>query len=114
VLIQAELMQDRGVDVAEVITVLHGVKADGVRSSDHLSALDSSAGQPHAEAQVMMVSSAAALGLRRAAELPAPKHQCGIEQATPLEIVEQPRDGLIGPGCHASVILFNVLVGVPL
>src|SRR5579871_4876850 len=98
VLIETELMQDGGVDIAEMIRIFHGVQPDGVGGSDHLAALDPAAGQPHAETQVMVIAAPAILGFRRTAELAAPKDQSGFQEATPLEIVEQPGNGLVGPG----------------
>ena len=75
VLIEAELVQDRGVDVAEVIGALDGVQADGVGGADDLPALDAAAGHPHREAEVVVVAALARLGLGRAAELAAPEDQ---------------------------------------
>src|SRR5262249_19666008 len=84
VLIEAELVQDRGMDVAQMAAILDGAQADGVGSADDRAPLDAAAGQPHAEAGVGMVAAATTLGFRRAAELAAPQHQRRIEQAAAL------------------------------
>src|SRR4029079_8793585 len=70
VLVEPELVQDRRVDVAEVTALLHRVQADRVGRADHLPAPNTAAGQPHREAEVVVVAAPAVLRLRRTAELP--------------------------------------------
>src|SRR5438067_2210540 len=80
ILLEAELVQDGGMHVAEVVRLLDGAQADGVGGADDLAAPDAAAGQPHAETEVVVVAAAAALRLRRPAELAAPQHQGRVEQ----------------------------------
>src|SRR5690606_14313377 len=61
VLVQAELVQARGVEVAEVAGLLDGPQADRVGGADDLAAPDAAAGQPHREAEVVVVAAAAGL-----------------------------------------------------
>src|SRR4029079_14843051 len=81
VLIEAEQVQNGGVDVAEVIGFFDGCEADGVGSADPLAAADATAGEPHGEGEIVMVAAFAALGFWRAAEFAAPENERGIEQA---------------------------------
>ena len=55
-----------------------------------------------------------ACGLGRAAELAAPEDERAVEQAAPLQVLEQAGDRLVGLGGHAQVVLLDVVVGVPL
>src|SRR5262245_30084662 len=61
VLVEPQLLQDGGVNVAEVVPVLDGVQADGVGGPDHLAALDAAAREPHGEAEVVVIAAVAAL-----------------------------------------------------
>src|SRR5437660_1608384 len=59
VLVEAELVQDRRVHVAEMDRVFDGVQTDGVGGADDLASLDAAAGHPHREAQIVVVASLA-------------------------------------------------------
>ena len=48
--VEAELVQDRGVDVGDVVAVLDGVEAELVGRAVDDAALDAAAGQPDGEA----------------------------------------------------------------
>ena len=88
VLIEAELVQDRRVDVAEVIGLLDRLEADRVRRAHHPAALDAAARHPHREAEIMVVAALPALGLRRASELAAPDDQRAVEQTPALQVLQ--------------------------
>src|SRR4051794_38538432 len=47
VLVEPELVEDRGVDVAEVVGTLDCVQADRVGGANDLASLDAAAGHPH-------------------------------------------------------------------
>ena len=74
-MIQAETMQDRGVQVVDVDAILDGVQADVVGRAVADAALDAAAGHPDREAVGIVIAAVAALAHRRAAELAAPDHQ---------------------------------------
>lgn len=114
ILVQAELVQNRGMYIPEMDRIFHGLQADGIRRSHHLAAFDTSTRHPNTEAQVVVIATLTALRLRRPSEFPAPKNQSAIEQTPPLQVLQQTSDGLIGLGRHADVILFDIFVGVPL
>src|SRR5690242_20681944 len=88
-LIQTQLVEDRRVDVPEVVRRLHGAEADGVGRSDDLPALDATAGHPHREAQIVVIATAAGLTLRRASELAAPENERAVQQTPTLQVFEQ-------------------------
>ena len=101
VLIEAELVQDRRVDVAQMAAILDGAQADVVGGADDRAPFDAAAGEPHREAEVVMIASPAALRFRRSAELAAPQHQRRIEQAAAVSGRSGERRRLIGLPGHA-------------
>ena len=101
VLVQPELVQDRRVQVAEVIRLLDRPQADRVGCADDLASLDAAAGHPHREADVVVVAPLAGLCLRRAAEFAAPEDERALEQPSTLQVLEQAGDRLVGLGGFA-------------
>ncbi len=75
ILVEAELIQDGSVNIAEVIRFLDRSQADGIGGSDDSAALDSATGHPHGEAQIVVVSANARLCFRRTSELATPQDQ---------------------------------------
>src|SRR5215468_10927327 len=73
--VEAEQVQDGGVQVVDVDGVFRGVQAEFVGRADDLATLDAAAGQQGGEAVGVVVAAVGALGHRRAAELAAPDHQ---------------------------------------
>ena len=59
VLVEAELVQDGRVDVAEVVGLFDRVQADRVGRADDLASLYAAARHPHGEAEVVMVAASA-------------------------------------------------------
>ena len=56
VLVEAHLVQQGGMDVAEMAAVGDGMQANVVGGSDDFTASNSATGHPHGEAQVVMIS----------------------------------------------------------
>src|SRR5215467_14378762 len=75
ILIEAELVKDRGVDIAQMMGVLDGSQTDLVRGPRDRAAANAASGHPHAESGVVVVAALATLCFGRAAELAAPYHQ---------------------------------------
>ena len=73
--VNAQQMQDGGVQIMHVETVLHGPQAEFVRFADHLAAFHAAAGHPHGEAGGIMVATIALLAHGCAAEFTPPDHQ---------------------------------------
>ena len=67
--VEAELMQDRGVDVGDVVSVLDGVEPDLVGRAVDKPTLDPAARHPDGEAVDVMVAAVAPLRSRCATEL---------------------------------------------
>src|SRR5262249_57178782 len=63
-LVQPELVQDRRVDVAEVVWLLDRAEADRVGGPDDPAPPDAAAGHPHREAAALGVATPTALRLR--------------------------------------------------
>src|SRR5207244_6535665 len=83
--VEAELVQDRGVDVGDVVPVRDGVEAQLVGGAVDDAPLDAAAGQPGTEA-LRVVVAAVGLGARRAAELGAPDDDRLLEHPAPFEV----------------------------
>ena len=100
--VEAELVQDRGVDVGDVVAVLDGVEADLVGRAVDDAALDAAAGHPDREAVDVMVAAVAALRAGRAAELGGEDDERLVEQAALLQVLEQAGDRLVDLARSAS------------
>ena len=96
-MIEAEQMQDRGVQVMHMHLVFDHVEAQVVALAKGDSWFDAASGHPHGEGVRVMVAAVvrAALDHRRAAELAAPQHQRVVQQAALLEIPDQRRARLV-------------------
>ena len=90
-------MQDRGVNVSNVVAIFDSVESEFVSDAVLHPAFDATAGQPGAKALRMMVA-AGSFGARRASEFGAEDNQCLVEQASLLQVFEQSGDGLIDLG----------------
>ena len=93
--VEPQQMQDGRVQVVESEDVLDRVIAILVGRTVNRAALDSTPGQPHAEAEWVMVASVDALHKRGSAELARPDDQCLVEQTARLEILDQTCNRLI-------------------
>ena len=100
-MVEAQQVQDGGVQVVDVDLVLDGVPAEVVGGSESHAALDAAAGQPHRKPERVMFPAVVALARRRPAEFAAPQDQRVIQQAARLEVGEQGGDRLIDGGAVA-------------
>jgi hypothetical protein len=86
--VQAELVQDRRVQVVDMDTVFDRVHAELIGRAVHHAALDAAAGQHHRKAGVVMVPSRLSvlgrLSVRCAAKLAAPDHQRFVKESASL------------------------------
>ena len=100
--VQAQLVQDRRLQVVDVDRVLDHVVADLVGLAVDVARLHAAAGQPHRVGVDVVVAAdrLAALAHRRAAELAAPDHQRAVEQAAPLQVLDQRRARPDRPPCR--------------
>src|SRR5262249_31963072 len=75
--------------------------------------LDAPAGHPHSETERVVIASVAALAHRRPAKLAAPDHQRAVEQATPLQVLEQSGDRPIALAAVLGMVPLPIGVRVP-
>ena len=102
--VEAEQVQDRGVEVVDVDFVGGRVEAELVGLAESCSRFHAAAGQPHAETiRVMVAAVVASLDHRSAAELAAPNDQRVVEQAPLFEVAQQRGGGFVG----CSALLFE-------
>ena len=112
--IQSHEGQDGGVQVMDMDPILNSGEPEIVRGSIAESGLDATAGHAHGEAVVVVISSLLALGGGSSSELTAPDHQGLIQQASPLEILDQGGDSLVTGLGEPGVSTLDVsMAGVP-
>ena len=106
-------MEQCGVDIGDVVSVLDRVEPQFVgRSVDH-STLDPASGHPDREPVVVVISAVLALGTGRASELAGPDHDGFVEQSSLLQVTQQTGDRLVGLAAHAGVVADEVGMSVP-
>src|SRR5260370_1983950 len=98
--IDAQAMEDGGVEVVDVDGIADDVVAVIVGLAVADAGLDAAAGEPHAEAAAVMVAAMIgggelALAVHGAAELSAPEDQGIVQQAALLEVLDEGGRGLI-------------------
>jgi len=111
--VEAELMQDGGVQVVDVDFVFHRRESKVVGRSVDGSAFDSAARQPHGETVGVVVSAVATLRCGSSAKLAAPDDERFFKQAALFEISEQLRDRLVNVFAQFLVLCVVLAVGVP-
>ena len=94
--VEAEQVQNRGMQVGDMAAVGDGVVAEVVGGAVGLAALDAAAGEPDAEAIGVVVAAVLALGARGPAELATPDDERLVEQPALLQIGEQAGDRQVG------------------
>ena len=85
-MVEAQQVQDGGVQIVDVDLVLDGRVAEVVGRAVRLAALDAAAGHPGGEPARAVVAPLAVLAGRRAAELAGPDNQSLVEQPPALEV----------------------------
>ena len=111
--IDAEEMEHRRVDVIAVDGLFDGFVGPFVGGSVADTALEAAAGQPGGEPRGIVVSAEAALTAGHAAELGGPLDDRVSEEAAGFEIAEETGDRLIHGGAHFAVIFGEIFVAVP-
>ena len=88
--VEAEQVQDRGVQVVHVNEVLYDVEAEIVGCPDGDAGFDTAAGQPHRKGVGMMIAAIIVVTLNHgsAAEFTAPHDERVVEHAALLEIFD--------------------------
>lgn len=87
-MIQAQQVQDRGVQVVDAHSVFDDVPAEFVGCAIGQASSDAAPGQPHRESKWMMVATILPFSGWRATEFASPDHQRFVEQAARFQIVQ--------------------------
>ena len=110
--VDAQLVQQGGVQVMHVHLVLHGLRAELVGGTKAEPGPEAAAGQENGEAAgVVVAAGAVLLGVGRAAELAAKPDDCVVEQAAALQVDQQARHwlihraGVLGVLGHVAVLV---------
>ncbi len=113
--IEAELVEDGGVEVFDFEGFFDGGGAEFVGLAEADSAFDSASGHPHGEAGrvVIAAGSFGVFGGGLSAEFSAPDDEGFVEEAALFEIFEKSGDGFVGVAGVFVVVVFEVAVGVP-
>ena len=113
--VEAEAVEDRGVQVLDVEAVGHRGAAQLVGLADAGAAPDPAPGHPHREAVGVVVAagSLGVFGRGLASELAAPHHDRLLEQARALQVLEQAGNRLVGAAGVVLVVRVEIAVGIP-
>ena len=111
--IEAELLHDGRMNIGDVVAILNGVEAEFVGGSVDCPAFDSASSHPDGKAEVVVTAPVRTLTAGSASEFRAPDHERLIEEASLLEIFQEPRDGLINLLAIPGVICLQVAVSIP-
>ena len=113
-IVETKQIKHRCMQIVNVQPVFDGMESQIIGRTDCLAPLDTAARHPHREAGRVVVAAISLFAHRSPAKLSAPDNERRIEQAAPLEILQQPRDRFVGAGKLLGVVLFDTSVGVPL
>ena len=103
--IEAGRVQNRRVQVVKVDLVFDGVVSVIVGATKAHSRPDPSTSEPHGEAMRVVVTAVRVLSNRSSPKLASPDHQCLVEQAALLQILNLSSDRFIDAAClrrHAA------------
>jgi hypothetical protein len=105
--VETEKMQDRGMQVVHVHSILRDVESQLIALAVRNARLHAPAGEPHRERIRVMISTiaAAALHHRRSTELTTPNNKRFIQQTALLQVLDECRTRLVS----RSAIVFNVV-----
>ena len=113
--VEAELVEDGGVEVFDCEGIYDGGGAEFVGLSYANAAFDAASGHPHCEAGGVVVAagSLGVFGGGLTAEFAAPDDEGFVEEAALFEVFEEAGDGFVGAAGVLVMIVFEVAVGVP-
>src|SRR4051812_43646699 len=111
--IDAQQVQDRGVQVMHSANAINGVHAHFIGGAVDGSAFGAAAGEPDAKSLGMVIAAVRSGRMGRAAKLARPDDERFVEQAALLEILDQCGNRLIGIERVFGVAIAKVAVLVP-
>ena len=116
--VEAEAVQDGGVEVVDVDRILGDVVAVVIGLAVADAGLDAAAGHPDGVVAAMMIAAVIVLldlplAVDRPPELAAPEHERVLEQAASLEVGDESRAGLVGVAALLADPLGQIAVLIP-
>ena len=109
--VEAEGMQEGGLEVVDRDHVLHGPVSELVGRAVGITGLESASGQPQREAVAVVVAAVGPLRDREPAELAGPEDDGRVEQPALLEVLDECGARAVGPGAEALQGLGILAVG---
>src|SRR5262245_20782993 len=106
-------MQDRGVDICDIMSVLHGGEAELVGRAMNAATLDTTAGHPHGESEWMVIAAVGFFCSWGTAELGGPDDERFVEQTALFEVANQAGDWFVDARAVYFVVAVEVGVGIP-
>ena len=111
--IEAQLLEDCGVNVGDVVAIFHRVKSEFVCGAVHIATLDAAASHPHRKSKRMVVATIRALRTRRPAKLCCEDDDRLVQQAAAVEIFQERTDRLINREGEFCMVGLESRVGIP-
>lgn len=111
--VEAEQMQDRGMPVVDVALVEDRFVTEVVGRAVAEASLHTATGHPCGIAGVVAVAAVGGLSIRGATEFAAPEDQRVLQQSPFGQVVQQPRDGLVGRAGMPAVVFLQITVLIP-
>ena len=112
-MIDAELVQDGGVEIMEVHAVVHRGDAVFVGGAVAHSAPYAASSHPEGEPAVVVIPAVVLFDMWSTAKLPAPDDECFLKHAALLEILEQGGEGLVSSQAVLGEVAAEAAVLVP-
>src|SRR5262249_4074548 len=112
--VDAEQVEDGGVDVVAIAGVRGGLVRPLIALAVGDAALDAAAGEPGGEGEGVVVAALAALAAGHAAELRGPQDNGVVERAEGFQGLDQGGGGAFEAGSNVAVALSMVPMGVPI
>src|SRR5262249_17846077 len=113
VVIEAQLVQDRPVQVGYADAIHHRGVGEIVGRAVDVAGFEAPAGQPEREGVAIVVAALAVLRYRQPAELAGPQDERAVEEAATPQILDEAGDRQIGDAANLFVFALGVAVRVP-
>ena len=111
--IEAQQVQDRGVDVGDIMSVLDRVEAQFVGGAVDDPALDTPSRHPDRKSIVVMIAAVGTLDARGSTEFGGENDNRLVKQPALFEIPEQTGHRQVNLRTHAGVVLSKRRMGIP-
>src|SRR5271165_4110292 len=106
-------MKHGGVEIVAIGGLVRDFVGPFVAGAVACAALEASSGEEGGEGERIVVTAAAALAARHAAEFGGPVNNSVVEHASGFQVLDERGGGTVHAGGHHGVILGQILVAVP-